>query len=270
MTMILICFHFISVAKLKQYDNNFKQTTQQAVNGNNNAYHVSNQVASTTNDQNKNNTNSNIINNNEISAPPPPPPNHSQVKNYWNNTIAGNEFGYQSSLQHPQTNSSNRSPVEIAYGTPPMLCYNQNQNANSSDLNRDMFVRSDSILTDDDYVPFDAPAQSKFGPISRMTAKTSPYSTGTYFHTFFILRFFFYFPLLTNETNISMKIELGLSTDSLNTPNANNPTSSSADPSVWLYNNLQKSPNQYSYQTNDLNPMLNDNMSRDGNLFFLN
>lgn len=67
-----------------------------------------------------------------------------------------------------------------------------------------------------------------------------------------------------------MKIELGLSTDSLNTPNANNPTSSSAEPSVWLYNNLQKSPNQYSYQTNDLNPMLNDNMSRDGNLFFLN
>lgn len=30
------------------------------------------------------------------------------------------------------------------------------------------FVRSDSILADDDYVPYDAPCVSKFGPISRM------------------------------------------------------------------------------------------------------
>lgn len=30
------------------------------------------------------------------------------------------------------------------------------------------FVRSDSILTDDDYVPYDAPCVSKYGPISRM------------------------------------------------------------------------------------------------------
>lgn len=31
------------------------------------------------------------------------------------------------------------------------------------------FVRSDSILAaDDDYVPYDGPAVSKFGPISRM------------------------------------------------------------------------------------------------------
>lgn len=143
------------------------------MNGNNNAYHVSNQVAPTTNDQSKNNNSSNTINNNV---------NQSQVKNdllnnYWNNTIANNEFGYQSSLQQPQSNSNSRSPVELAYATPPILCDSQNQNANSN-MNRDMFVRSDSILTDDDYVPFDAPAQSKFGPISRMSAKTSPYSTG--------------------------------------------------------------------------------------------
>lgn len=30
------------------------------------------------------------------------------------------------------------------------------------------FVRSDSILKDDDYVPYDAPCVSKYGPISRM------------------------------------------------------------------------------------------------------
>lgn len=42
-------------------------------------------------------------------------------------------------------------------------------------------------------------------------------------------------------------------------------TATANDASVWLYNNLQKSPNQYSYQTNDLNPIRGDNISRDGN-----
>lgn len=171
---------FFPSAKLKQYDNNFKHPTQQAVNGNNNAYHISNQIASITNDQSKNNNSSNTINNNDINAPPP---NHSQVKNdminnYWNNTIASNEFSYQNTLQQPQANSNSRSPVELTYANPQIL-YDQSQNQNTNpDMSRDMFVRSDSILTDDDYVPFDAPAQSKYGPISRMSAKTSPYSTG--------------------------------------------------------------------------------------------
>lgn len=152
------------------------------MNGNNNAYHISNQVAPTTNDQSKNNNSSNTINNNEINVPPPP--NNPQAKNdlmnnYWNNTMSGNEFGYQSSFQQPQSNSQiSRSPVELAYATPPILCDSQPQNANADSHNRDIFVRSDSILTDDDYVPFDAPAQSKFGPISRMSAKTTQYSTG--------------------------------------------------------------------------------------------
>lgn len=35
------------------------------------------------------------------------------------------------------------------------------------------FVRSDSILKDDDYVPYDAPCVSKFGPISRMHKESS-------------------------------------------------------------------------------------------------
>lgn len=44
------------------------------------------------------------------------------------------------------------------------------------------------------------------------------------------------------------------------------PTAETAnDASVWLYNNLQKSPNQYGYHTNDLNPIRSDNISRDGN-----
>lgn len=30
------------------------------------------------------------------------------------------------------------------------------------------FVRSDSILADDDFVPYEAPCVSKYGPISRM------------------------------------------------------------------------------------------------------
>ncbi|XP_055315610.1 roquin-1 isoform X2 [Sitodiplosis mosellana] len=224
------------IAKLKQYDNpSFKQSTQQAVNGNNNAYHISNQAAPTTNDQSKNNNSSNTINNNEINVPPPSNPQikNDLMNNYWNNTIAGNEFGYQSSLQQPQPNNSSRSPVELSYATPPILCDSQTQKTNPDSHSRDIFVRSDSILTDDDYVPFDAPAQSKFGPISRMSAKTSPYSTG-------------------------------LSADNFTAPNTTTVTSTSSEPSVWLYNNLQKSSNQYNYQSNELDPMLNENMARDG------
>ncbi|XP_059614757.1 roquin-1 [Phlebotomus argentipes] len=37
---------------------------------------------------------------------------------------------------------------------------------------RDPFVRSDSLLTDDEYVPFEAQPSSKFGPISRMSTKS--------------------------------------------------------------------------------------------------
>lgn len=62
-----------------------------------------------------------------------------------------------------------------------------------------------------------------------------------------------------------MKI-IGLSTDNLTVPSttATAATATSNDASVWLYNNLQKSPNQYSYQTTDLNPIRGDNISRDG------
>lgn len=73
--------------------------------------------------------------------------------------------------------NNSRSPAEMAYASGQLLCDNRHPNANLS-LNRNLFVRSDSILTDDDYVPFDAPTQSKFGPISRMSTKTSAFATG--------------------------------------------------------------------------------------------
>lgn len=53
----------------------------------------------------------------------------------------------------------------------------------------------------------------------------------------------------------------GLPSDNLTAPTT---TGASTDASVWLYNNLQKSPNQYSYQSNDLNSIRGDNL-RDGN-----
>lgn len=59
---------------------------------------------------------------------------------------------------------------------------------------------------------------------------------------------------------------IGLSTDNnLTAPGTTIAAATSNDASVWLYNNLQKSPNQYGYQTAELNPMRGDNLSRDGN-----
>lgn len=269
------------------------------MNGNNNAYHVSNQVASTTNDQNKaNNSSANAINNNEISvitnstqvaqqsALPPPPQapsshNHStQIKNdlmnnYWNNALGG---GAPPTQANQGSSNSSRSPVDLtvsaaaaAYAAPPILCDNQNQNANT-EMSRDMFVRSDSILTDDDYVPFDAPAQSKFGPISRMSAKTSPYSTGMRHQTQIANLEFIVYGRFADDLMFASQhtidpsrfysaISIGLSSDNLTAPGT---AATSNDASVWLYNNLQKSPNQYSYQTTELNPMRGDNLSREG------
>lgn len=45
---------------------------------------------------------------------------------------------------------------------------------NNSNINHGMFIRSDSIL-DDDFIPFDTPTQSKCGPISRKSIKSSPF-----------------------------------------------------------------------------------------------
>jgi hypothetical protein len=43
----------------------------------------------------------------------------------------------------------------------------------AANLPHDMFSRSDSILTDEDNVPFDAQPPSKFGPIQRFIGPTS-------------------------------------------------------------------------------------------------
>lgn len=259
--------------KLKQFrDNSFKHTTQQqSVNGNHASYHLS----ATTNEPNKNNNSSNAINNNnnnnnatvtstDISQTVHG--NHSVksdlVNNYWNTAIPSNDYSYQK-LQQPQTNNN----------TPQILCDNQCQNPNT-ELNRDIFVRSDSILTDDDYVPFEAPAQSKFGPISRMSAKTSPFSNAKNDDVILNQTYF-------NDT--ASVNNLGISTDNINatniTPTTTQTTNLNDQTSVWL-NSLQKSPNPSNYQANELTPfktsiyshspamspetMLNDNIQRDG------
>ncbi|XP_055700950.1 roquin-1 isoform X2 [Phlebotomus papatasi] len=49
---------------------------------------------------------------------------------------------------------------------------------------RDPFVRSDSLLTDDEYVPFEAQPSSKFGPISRMSTKSQANSSSGGHHLF--------------------------------------------------------------------------------------
>lgn len=193
------------------------------------------------------------------------------MNNYWNNTLNCSSESLKQQQQQQQlqqqskssNNNINRSPVDLTYVT--------GQN-NSSEMGRDIFVRSDSILTDDDYVPFEAPAQSKFGPISRMTAKTGLYPSNKIDDSSANQSFF-------NDTNANIRV----STENLNvnvTPSTATNTNS-VDPSVWLYNNLQqqkqqqqKSPN-YNYQSTELAPMksiyhqssdalINENISRDG------
>lgn len=44
----------------------------------------------------------------------------------------------------------------------------------NSAIHQDVFVRSDSILTDDDYVPYEAAPASKYGPISRFGGARPP------------------------------------------------------------------------------------------------
>lgn len=163
-------------------------------------------------------------------------------------------------LQDPQSGSNSRSPVDLAYI--------------AKQASRAIFVRSDSILTDDDYVPFDAPAQSKFGPISRMSNAKSAFATNKIDEALGTQSFF------NDSTN-----QMRLSAENLNAPNVTttSTTTQSNDASVWLYNNLQqKSPN-YNYQSNDLPPiksmyqqshprgissdtLLNENLAREGKI----
>lgn len=238
------------LGKLKQ----FKQS-----NGNHRAYHIT----STTNESNKNNNIiTNTINNN-TSAPTATTTTSTStdkndlVNNYWNTAISSNDYGYHQTLQQPIRNNNQTQ----------ILLDNQCQNS-SIELNRDIFLRSDSILTDDDCVPFEAPAQSKFGPISRMSAKTTQYTTTKNDDAVLNQTFF-------NDTNSTVN-NLRISTENI-IPTSTQTSIINDQTSVWL-NSLQKSPN-HNYQTNELTPfktsiyshspesMLNDNIQRDGKLF---
>lgn len=80
----------------------------------------------------------------------------------------------QSIVNNNLTKDELMSSYWMSSAVPPSLNAPSNYSMDVSNTNRDMFVRSDSILQqDDDYIPFDVPpSSSKFGPISRMT-KTS-------------------------------------------------------------------------------------------------
>uniref|UniRef100_A0A1B0CIZ0 RING-type E3 ubiquitin transferase n=2 Tax=Lutzomyia longipalpis TaxID=7200 RepID=A0A1B0CIZ0_LUTLO len=56
---------------------------------------------------------------------------------------------------------------------------NTNPQSYHIDTSRDPFVRSDSLLADDEYVPFEAQPSSKFGPISRMSTKSHAGATSS-------------------------------------------------------------------------------------------
>lgn len=218
--------------KLKQYEN-FKHAAQQTVNGN--GKYISCCYASRKRDFLKKKFN--------ITAHPNHHVKNDLINDYWNTTMNTND-----NLQQSQTTNNSRSPVDLGYVT--------NQ-TNNTELGRDMFVRSDSILTDDDYVPFEAPAQSKFGPISRMSTKQTSYPTNHMEEALANQSFF-------NGSSNNMRLPM----ENMHRPNVV-PTTTTAgsvaaaaaaasttsnDASVWLYNNLQKSPN-YNYQTDDLTPI---------------
>lgn len=82
------------------------------------------------------------------------------MRNYWNHNMQ--PLSNQTASHQPQ--STYDSNIErLTLSEVPTAAQNK----------EDFFVRSDSILTDDDYVPFDSQTQSKFGPISRMPVKSS-------------------------------------------------------------------------------------------------
>lgn len=211
---------------LKQFDEtNFKPTAQHSLNGNHAAYSLN-----AANDQHtKANSNSPTISSNDLNL------DAECVNRFWNPTISSADYSY-SMFQQSQANNNN---------VPPMLCDSQCQSA-ANEANRDIFVRSDSILTDDDYVPFELPAHGAFGPISRMSTKTSS-------------------PFGNLNTNVSKNDDnllnsaaffndnvpvdnLAISTENLNAANKMPSTSTQAaallrdQANAWM-NNLQRSQN---------------------------
>lgn len=156
-----------------------------------------------------------------------------------NNQIHNNNHGGKNTHSHVNTfkedsmnNYWNHAiPSNVNPGHPQATCVEpltMGEQPTATQIKDDFFVRSDSILTDDDYIPFDAPTQSKYGPISRMPTKPShpPYPQSLqHFENQFPNNDSLHFTTTTPSTTANTNALLN---------NAN------PDLSMWLYGNIQK------------------------------
>lgn len=132
--------------------------------------------------------------------------------------------------------------------------------------NHSVFIRSDSIL-DDDFIPFDAPTQSKCGPISRKSTKSTAYATNNNKNKDSNDEQKPY-PFCTDlpygnggssgangvsgaNTNAIESVSMPNATLSMSTPSMAHGSSSS----VWQYDNTTKSNSPFYQQTDLLSPM---------------
>lgn len=140
---------------LKELEKYKGATNNNSSNNNNNSFKGTSLTTSNMNGgnmyKNPGTVTSGIMNNNNN------PSKEDLMLNYWN----------VNSLTPPTASMSNNLPPSSA----------QNYRAGDQQPVRDLFVRSDSIL-DDDYVPFDLMITPKYGPISRMSAKSQHHSAG--------------------------------------------------------------------------------------------
>lgn len=134
-------------------------------------------------------------------------------KDYWNQIVPSNANQTQQQQAIFDSNMEHLALNEVAH----------------TQTKDDIFVRSDSILTDDDYVPFDTPTQSKFGPISRMPIKPMN-QHGQQQQQF------------DNQFPINDPLHFSTAAPSTNPANSNSMLTSSvnSDISMWLYGNIPK------------------------------
>lgn len=125
---------------------------------------------------------------------------------------------------------------------------------NNSNINHSMFIRSDSIL-DDDFIPFDTPTQSKCGPISRKSTKSSPFLSKNKDSIDEQKQQFSFCTDLpyagSGGINSMESVSMPNSTLSMSAPSMAHGSSSS----VWQYDNTPKSNSPYYQQTDLLSPM---------------
>lgn len=246
--------------KLKQY----KEEPVKHTNGNKADFgiatfckdpHTNNLMSSNNLITKNNNNNNNIINNNNNNNNNNNSNNGNSgcskddlLANYWSNSMASNEFRLPTAL----LTNNNCPEADLNYTSAVVMHDNRSPGASNA---QDIFVRSDSILTDDDYIPFEEPTQSKYGPISRMSAKTSPYSSKSDSDAATMSSQSFF-----NES---------LSTVSVTVDNMQTLSSISMSPETntspqWLYENMQN-VSQYNYkmpnELSQVNPIYQSTIS---------